>query len=217
MPKRSNSRKGAESVLRDLVKIAYARGAQDALPKQFEREQYAGPGEDDQPRFPAVDNFPALAEVCAKLGLSPEQTEQCCRAAGEDQDISCDADDPDIKLRAFLEANGTLSEDEVETAIKLANKDRAGKTAAEDEPPPFSGRPRPGGGMDPIRNSATGARDAALANVRRIGIDNSVGTQHFTPAVNPPGRVLASDHTSTRSMAGFAERWPGAARIKQAI
>jgi hypothetical protein len=209
------SSKKSEAALRKVVRFAFDRGyskgrlsSHDSEPTaEFEREQYAGPGEDDEPRFPAADNFPELVLVLKKLGLSPKQIEQCCRAVGEDQDAAMDETDPDVALREFLEAHSSLSEDEVETAIKLARKDRAGKTAAEDEPPPFSGRPRPGGKMDPIiHNAAMDARALAMDAVRKIPTD------YVPPSALPRNRI----DTSSRSMASWAARWPGAARIKQA-
>ena len=210
MKKFSNSRKGAESVLRDLVKIAYARGAQDALPnKQFEQEQRAG--ENDEPQFPAADNYPELVAILKQMGLSAEQIEACCAAVGSDQDTACDSDDPDTRLREFLA--GRLDDDEIEKAVALAAKDRA--ALASDDPPPFSGRPRPGGTMDPIRNAATGARDAALANVRRLGIDSSVATQTFGLPPGSTGRVIGASDSSNRALAGFSARWPEVSRIRR--
>jgi hypothetical protein len=201
-----------------LARFAYHRGFSkgrlglDSEPtKQFEREQLAG--EDDEPQFPAAANYPALVEKLESLGLSEQQIEGVCRAVGKDRDMSCDADDPDTALREFLA--GRLDDDEIEKAVALAAKDRA--SLAKDNPPPFSGRPNPGSKMDPIvRNAATGARDQALAAVRRIPVDTSIGVQNFgAPAVNTPRRFGAD--TSSRSLAGFASRWPEVARIKQAI
>ncbi len=196
--------KGADTVLRDIVRIAYNRGAQDATYN------------DDEPalasQFAQSGNYPSLVEKLEAFGLSKGQIEQACVALGSDKDQACDEDDPDVALREFLA--GRLDDADIEAAVKLAAKDRFGKTAAEDEPPPFSGRPRPGGGMDPIVRN-TGARDQAMAAVRRIAIDNSFGVQSFgSPAAVTPRRVLASD-TSSKATASFAARWPDVARIRR--
>jgi hypothetical protein len=151
--------------------------------------------------------------------------------AGED-----DGDNPyslaHPELAEFLKEKGFSSE-EIEAACQAASGDADG---ACDEPPRFSGRPRPGGTMDPIEGDEEliketparigaqskravserfqpnrDARKAAMDAAMKIGIDTPVSAPRVVATVH-----ATSLHSSNSSMAAFASRWPDAARIKQA-
>jgi hypothetical protein len=98
---------------------------------------------------------------------------------------------------------------------------------AEDEPPPFSGRPTPGGGQDPI-TSASRARSSARSpaeDARRI-LSLTPGQLVYDmgrPFTGERNGVLYSEgvrlksrprKVSSSSMKDYASRFPGAARIK---
>jgi hypothetical protein len=198
------------------------RLAYDADPdKQFEREQLAGPDEDDD--YPSTLANPELAKLLREMGLDDEQIERACAAASNDQAMSCDDAGIDgrlAKLREYLEKNGTLADAEIEEALEHA---RAGM--GEDIPPdlPSGGRPTPGGELTPRKNG--GAMDAYARRwpeVARIQIDNSIGVQSFgspTPQSKQARRQLATDaarSNSARVQASFFARFPDAAKIGQA-
>jgi hypothetical protein len=188
------------------VRLAY-----DAEPnEQFKREQYnQGPeGEDDTPH---TDVHPELAEFLRSKGFSDEEIEAACQAASEDKAMA--ADDP----------------------TDLAH----------------GAEPRPGGSMTDLRRdgNANTTRELTYRNSReamdaasyaerwpsaaRIGLDNSIPSQHFTTPTcdsrlaadsSPRARKveaqlrkssaeLAEIRTSTRVQADYAARFPGAAKI----
>ena len=116
-------------------------------------------------------------------------------------------------------------------------RDKKGRRGAQDEPPPFSGRPRPGGTMDPIRASDSLRRiqdDAwahalALDHARKHGVPGLPPVMAFDAikaAADEALRLASRIQNSTvylapapvpRSIAmdeSFARDWPEIARIK---
>jgi hypothetical protein len=217
------------------------RLARDAAPtEQFRREQLAGSGEDDD--FPHSAAHPELAALLREMGLDDEQIERACTAAVDDRDMSCDANDPEARLgrlRDYLKPH--LSDAEIDEACEIARKDMG---MGEDLPPPFPGRPTPGGA--PLKDeqpsprsararpehfsrtsqephgTATDSRNAAMDAACRIQIDNSIGVQSFgspTPQSKQARRQLATDaarSTSSRATDSFFARFPDTAKIGQA-
>jgi hypothetical protein len=195
------------------------RPARDAAPnKQFEREQLAGPSEDDE-------NDPE--------GLPPTKlgTIQKSREGEDDEEYPYSA--AHAQLADHLKQLG-LDDDEVEECCKMASES---SDMSMDDPLPFSGRPNPGGQHDPTTNASrtSGATDSMIfkqdgvINSRNIAIalassmqrDSSVPAQHFgapTPQ-SKQARQLANDAARANSSATLADtysRFPMLARIGRA-
>jgi hypothetical protein len=84
-----------------------------------------------------------------------------------------------------------------------------------DTPPPFSGRPTPGGQMVPITHTGSAAADRRLARdaARRTKVADAAGSIHFAKDAPRAGkaRSMAFDANSLRN---FHRRFPDAARIR---
>jgi hypothetical protein len=86
-----------------------------------------------------------------------------------------------------------------------------------DEPPPFPGAPRTGGGMVPLTASAETNRKAALDAAKRTKVADAAGSLHFAkdaPRPRKSGRMaMDSAATSSASYRAFVRRFPDAARL----
>jgi hypothetical protein len=97
--------------------------------------------------------------------------------------------DTDFVAKLFDYLGGLIDADDLGTIKECLSKYTAGRELAADEPPAFPGRPRVGGGMDPLGS----------AQDRRIALD-----AHGRPFNYGPTQAETD---------GFARRWPDAARI----
>jgi hypothetical protein len=167
------------------------------------------------------------------IRITPERIEQIMELLGGadsdtakrvryllDQGMSCDADVDDrlAALRSYLEKNGTLTSVEIEEAVEISRRDLGDDSGPVDLP--SGGLPQPGGRLTPLKNGAMDARSAALALASRITIDHgSVGTQLFgappTPTKSTKAKLAsdAAQSSSSRAMADYAKRFPGAEKI----
>jgi hypothetical protein len=94
--------------------------------------------------------------------------------------------------------------------------DPSGRAAnlSSDEPPPFRGAPRAGGGMVPLSASADTNRRLALNSAKRTKVADAAGSLHFAkdqPAPRKP-TTMAFD-SSAASLRNFIRRFPDAARL----
>jgi hypothetical protein len=186
---------------------------------RYRREQEEG---DDE-------NFPE--GVAPRRSGSLQASEE-----GEDDDLTNNYPE----LAQFLRAHG-FSDDEIAEACAIAHE---AHRMTMDEPPPFRGRPRVGGGMDPLedeeldattnrrgatdsrlifkRDGVMDSRNVALAFASRIACDNSVPVQHFgspAPQSKQARKELAADAARSSSSGALADtysRFPMLAHIGRA-
>jgi hypothetical protein len=129
-------------------------------------------------------------------------------------------------LRDYLKKNGLLSDVEIAEACSIASE-----SMGEDNPPPFPGRPNPGGHLDSLgatdsrlifkQNGVMDSRNVALAFASRIQRDNSVPTEFYPPSTQSTKarKQLAQDASAAHSSSAlndFHKRFPGAAKIGRA-
>jgi hypothetical protein len=87
------------------------------------------------------------------------------------------------------------------------------KRGAKDEPPPFSGRPRPGGGMDPI-DQECGASEAydSLRLLERARQGGRAGDVDVLNARRSPHRLAADERLPAGQ--SFGEMFPATKRVR---
>jgi hypothetical protein len=109
-----------------------------------------------------------------------------------------DEGENDPGITEILRMIAALSDDEYQDLIERMSED-VGVGGAQDDPPAFSGRPRPGGGMDPIEPRAIDRlRRARGAEDRRLALD----------------AIDRQINARERADADAARRYPNAARIR---
>jgi hypothetical protein len=118
-----------------------------------------------------------------------------------------------------LAAPHLSAEDQSELEMLLRDLCGSDHVGAQDDPPPFPGRPQTGGGMDPMK-APNGARNgkaptpAMDCGLGRIKVDN-LGVQASPyrprPQPRPTNKQMAMDSANRQS---FAARNPEVARIK---
>jgi hypothetical protein len=189
----------------DHIRATWGGGATDQvsprLRRRLARDQEFG-GEQGRNRPPSAtpeNDGDEYGELLALLRerLDPEDYHKVCSMLGieEDERPPHEYDDEERAGQHRLERSGAVQPE------------------GEDEPPPFEGRPRPGGAQD--------HRAQMYAQSRRIGFD-SFPTQSEQAAARRATRAkrtrrqIAQDiraAASRPSGAGFLERFPEAARI----
>jgi hypothetical protein len=138
-------------------------------------------------------NNPAAA--AAALGLdSAAMLRRVRAAAGDEGEGGGDA------IRRILALIRELDDDQFSDLMERLSED-VEVGVAEDDPPPFSGRPRPGGGMDPV---APRARDLLRQRPR-------------SPALDALALDALDRHINARERADAdaARRYPNASRIRR--
>lgn len=109
------------------------------------------------------------------------------------------------KILAYLK--GKLSDADLDKVAQLLSGEEA---RAEDEPPPFEGRPRPGGRIDALEDHAMDAR------LRGFGFDSAARTRILDLPRQQRSLLTTRllEHRN-RQAADFARRFPEIARIKK--
>lgn len=184
----------------DPDKINNMLGEDDETNTQFQQEQYAGPGgeDDDTPHSAAM---PELVEYLQKFGWSDEDIEEACRIAAEAHKMSMDEPEP-----FSGRPNPGGQHDPITSASRSNETNRNGAT---DSYLIFK------------QNGIINSRNIAMAFAAAMQRDNSVPVQHFnSPTQSKQARrQLASDaarSTSSRAMADTYSRFPGLAKIGRA-
>jgi hypothetical protein len=175
----------------DALSDDSARQVHDYLGKRLGRDQEP---DDEEEAGGRVDK---ICELLEQAGVSPEHIDKVRAVLADDGDLH-------LVHRGDQDPSGGPS-----SGYDPMN--RSAGAMVGNEPPPFPGAPRAGGGMVPL-SSSTSDRRAARDMARFGKIADAAGHISYAKDVPPPRqpKPMAMD---SKSRADFLKRFPDAARI----